>query len=112
MKYQINSTGAVILADASFMEQYHSGDYTLVAEVEQPTAPRIITKLAYMNRFTNAELVAIYTAAKSSIQLEIWIDKLKLASEVDLNNEEVKAGLMALETMTLIGKGRADEILA
>lgn len=32
MKYQINSTGVVILADAEFVNRYHAGDFTEVIE--------------------------------------------------------------------------------
>lgn len=110
MKYQINSTGAVILADAAFMEQYHAGDYTLVAEVETPTSKRVLTKLEYMNRFTDSELAAIYTAAKTVVQVEIWLEKFKAATEVNLDDLVTVAGLDALEAAGLIGEGRSAEI--
>lgn len=111
MKYQINSTGAVILADKAFVDQYHAGDYTEVQDAST-VRKRILSKLEYMNRFTNDELAAIYTAAKTVVQVEIWLEKFKLASEVDLDYPDVKAGLMALEVYQLIAQGRAAEILA
>jgi hypothetical protein len=70
-----------------------------------------LTKLEYMNRFTDAELAAIYTAAKAVVQVEIWLKKFELATEVDLSDERTIAGLNALEAAGLIGAGRAQEIL-
>lgn len=114
MKYQINSTGEIIIADADFVEQYHSGDYTLVVEpaAEAPPPVRRISKLAYMDRFTDAELAAIYTAAKTVVQVEIWLEKFKATAEVDLDDPRTVAGVQAMEVAGLLPPGRAAEILA
>lgn len=72
---------------------------------------RIITKLEYMNRFTDTELATIYTMAKTSIAIEIWLEKFKLASDINLDDTRVIGGLQALEQFGLIGAGRAAEIL-
>ena len=77
-----------------------------------PTPPKVITKLAFMNLFTNAELVAIYTAAKSSVAIEVWIKKLEAAKDVTLSNQATIDGVKALEAAKLIGVGRAARILA
>ena len=74
--------------------------------------PRTITKLEYMNLFTEAELVAIYTAAKTSVLVEIWLDKFKLVSEVDLRDPTTAGGLQSMEAAGLIAAGRAAQILA
>jgi hypothetical protein len=81
------------------------------AEQPQP-APRTITKLEYMNRFHDDELAALYTAAKSAVQIEIWLEKFKLAEFIDLDDPRTVAGVQALEASHLIGVGRASEILA
>lgn len=73
---------------------------------------RLISKLDYMNRFTDAELVAIYTAAKTNVNVEIWLEKFKLAAEINLDDIRTASGLQALETLGLITTGRAAEILA
>lgn len=72
---------------------------------------RQITKLEYMNRFTDTELSTIYTIAKTNISVEIWLEKFKLATEIDLDDPRVIGGLNALEQFGLIGQGRAAEIL-
>lgn len=78
-----------------------------------PPAPvRRLTKLAYMNRFTDAELAGIYTAAKTVVQVEIWLEKFKLATEINLDDPETVAGLLAMEAAGLLTSGRAAEILA
>lgn len=74
--------------------------------------PRAITKLAFMERFTDEELAAIYQAAKQDVRVEVWMDKLKLATEVDLADPRTQTGVQALEALGLIGEGRAAQILA
>ena len=71
---------------------------------------RVISKLDYMNRFTNDELVAIYTAAKSYVKIEVWIAKFSISQDIDLNNPLIIAGLQSLEAYGLIDNGRALEI--
>lgn len=85
--------------------------------VELPDAPappvtRSITVLAFRSRFTQAEKQAIYTAAKSSVDVQIWLDDLAVATEVILDDARTLAGLQAMESAGFIGAGRAAEILA
>jgi len=75
-------------------------------------ARRLISRLDYMNRFTDAELAAIYTAARTDVNVEIWLEKFKLASSINLDDPKTLLGLQALETLGLIATGRAAEILA
>lgn len=70
-----------------------------------------ISKLAYMERFTDAELTAIYGAAKVSLAVEVWMEKFKLAEFIDLSDPRTLAGLQSLESNGLIGPGRALEVL-
>ncbi len=72
---------------------------------------RVLTKLEYMNRFTDAELATIYTIAKSNVSVEIWLEKFKLSTEIHLDDPRTIAGVQALEQFGLIGPGRALEIL-
>lgn len=76
------------------------------------SADRVLTKLDYMNRFTDTELATIYTVAKSNIAVEIWLEKFKLSTEINLDDLRTIGGVMALEQFGLIGPGRASEILA
>ena len=109
--YKIISTGNTILAEQEFMDAVHAGDYELVPEVVAPTPKPQLTKLEYMNRFHDDELAAIYTAAKSVVQVEVWLEKFKLAEFVSLDDPRTLAGLQALEAAGLLGAGRANEIV-
>ena len=82
-------------------------------DTEPAIAPSLghISKLAYMERFTDAELAAIYGAAKVSLAVEVWMEKFKLAEFIDLADPRTLVGLQALEANDLIGPGRALEIL-
>lgn len=80
--------------------------------IPEPPVTRSITVLAFRSRFTQAEKQAIYTAAKSSVDLQIWLDDLAVATEVILDDDRTLAGLQAMESAGFIGAGRAAEILA
>ena len=91
-----------------------------IAEVAPEVAApaRRLTKLDYMNRFTDAELAGIYSAAKQSIDVEVWLAKFNSATadadgtSVDLDDPRTVGGLQALEAAGLLAAGRAAEILA
>ena len=92
-------------------KKYINGAFT-----ELPPAPahpiRVITKLDYMNRFTDTELANIYTAAKLNVSVEVWLEKFKLASDINLDDPRTIAGLQSMEAAGLLAAGRATEILA
>jgi len=84
----------------------------IVPEAPEPEPVTIITRLAFMEKFTTTELVAIYTEAKTAVELEVFLDKVKAADEIDLTDSRTREGVAVLESMGLIGEGRAVEILA
>ncbi|SNS53019.1 hypothetical protein SAMN06295912_108110 [Sphingomonas laterariae] len=69
-----------------------------------------ITPLAYQRRFSQAERIAI--RASDNAAVIDWRELAALASEIDLTDADVVAGTNYLETLGLIGTGRAAEILA
>ena len=73
---------------------------------------RVLTKTQYMNRFTDAELGAIYSTAKVVVNVQVWLERFNAATEIDLDSPNVIGGLQAMEAAGLIGAGRANEILA
>lgn len=77
----------------------------------QVVPKRVITKLEYMNKFTDVELATIYTLAKTNVGIEIWLEKFKLASDINLDDVRTIGGVTALEQAGIIGPGRAQEIL-
>lgn len=86
----------------------------LMRSIPTITAPQLITVLAFRSRFTDAEKIAIYTAAETSVPIRIWLDDLKAAQNqaVDLADPRIVAGVNAMEYGALIAAGRAAEILA
>lgn len=114
-RYALDETGALVdrypgktdeevLAEIAAQQQ--------AAAAEPQSAARPITKLSFMERFTDEELAAIYAAAKTDVRVEVWMDKMKLASEIDLADPRTRAGVEALEALGLIGQGRAAEVLS
>jgi hypothetical protein len=111
MRYQITSTGRVVIADQAFMDAQHPGDYTLLgADPVQPVTT--ISRYAFRQRFTPTEQAAIYTAAASSVQIQAWLDDVQSLDDVDLTLPVLLANLQALEAATLIAPGRAAQIVA
>lgn len=83
----------------------------MIIQPQATSTKRVLTRLAFRNRFTPAEKVALYTAAESSAQIKIYLDDLAAATFVDPERPDTIAGVQALETAGVIGAGRAAEIL-
>lgn len=88
----------------------------IAAQQQQPPAnpqpaPHPLTKLAFMERFTMEELAAIYTAAKTEVMVEVFLDKLKIAEEVNLADAQTIGGLQALAASGLLTEARVQEVL-
>jgi hypothetical protein len=99
-----------------------TGDFT--NPPPEPPAPvaRHITVLAFRNRFTQAEKVAIELAAadnpaapmadrQKSAAIRASQADAAAATYIDLDREDTRAGVTALEAGGILGAGRALEIL-
>jgi hypothetical protein len=75
-------------------------------------APRIVAPLAFRDRLTEGEKLALYTAAAASLELRIYLDDLNAAQEVDLDSPRTVGGLQALVATGILTPERAAEILA
>lgn len=64
--------------------------------------------------FTEAEKIAIYTAAETSPAIRVWLDDWASVQNQMVNkvDPDFIAGVNAMEFGGLIGAGRAQEILA
>lgn len=69
-----------------------------------------ITRLAFRNRFTFAERVAIETATDSDMEVRVLMKDIESASFVTLTDQAVIDGLALLVSKGLIAQARADEI--
>ena len=115
-----------IVANEAFVEANYPGAWELVPvpppiDAAEPTDARV-TRLAFRNRFTTAEKVALELAAldnpsapmaqrQQPAALRAHLKDLDTASWVDLTRPETVAALQMLEASGLIGEGRADAIL-
>jgi len=80
--------------------------------ISMELAKEPLTRLQFLNRFTDAELAGIYTVAKTNVAIEIMLDKFRAAEFIDTIDLQTVAGINALESAGLIAPGRAVEILA
>lgn len=97
----------------AYLAWIEAGNTATTTTVEVPEVQsRMITKLAYMNRFQDAELAALYTAAKTVVQIEVWLEKFKMSEFIDLDDPRTIGGVQALEAAGLLGAGRAAAILS
>ncbi|WP_422846859.1 hypothetical protein ACOYR4_12865 [Acidovorax sp. M14] len=112
-----------ILADEEFAEQHYPGAWRVAAVQDEPTSPPPhITKLAFRNRFTRAEKVAIEMAAldnpaaplaqrQQAAALRADLKDQQDATYIDLARADLQAGVQALEAAGLLAAGRAEQIL-
>ena len=76
-----------------------------------PVMPKKVSKLEFLEAFTDDELEGIYTAAKTVVKIEIFLDKFRLAEFIDVADPKIQGGIQALEDGGLLSVGRADQIL-
>lgn len=109
--------------------EWHGMEFATHAHVEEvpaeapaPVGPCHITKLAFRNRFTQAEKAALELAALDvptapvaqramAAGLRATMKDQEAALFIDLGRPETRAGVQALEAAGLIGAGRASVIL-
>jgi hypothetical protein len=124
-----NNSGVIVYPDAieTFSNVEVVGDFIYAGysgalpleEAAHPNRPRRkLSKLEFINLFTDAEYVGILAAAKASVAVEAWLKKFEMTSidadggSIDLADSRTIAGVQSLEAAGLIGAGRAAEILA
>lgn len=115
-----------IMADETFAEANYPSAWRVAAEQSEPP-PAVedsrITKLAFRNRFTQAEKAALEFAAlddpsaatpqrMQSAALRAYLKDVESATFIDLSRPDLIAGVQALEVMSLLAAGRAMAILS
>lgn len=99
-----------------------TGGFTPPAPLPEPPQLRHITKLAFRNRFTMGEKIAIdlasidNPAALASVRqqqamIRVLLEDTRTSAYIDLDREDTRAGVQQLEAAGLLGTGRALEIL-
>jgi hypothetical protein len=76
-----------------------------------PPLPKIITKLAMIDRFTEAEYEDVLTAAKTDVQVQGWLDRFYAANQIDLDDHRTVSGIDLLVSKDLLTEERGQEIL-
>lgn len=91
------------------------GIYQQEVHASQPILDKKITKLAFLNRFADAEAIAIDLVSQGTTidaaSIRRYLNKVNAATFIDLNSADIAAGIQALEVAGLLNTGRAIEIL-
>lgn len=96
MRYEINSTGQIILADQAFMDEHHAGDYTLLPEPAVQAADPyqwLIDLGPFMDRFAAAKM-AVLTSTDTTVKA--IITDMMARKYIDLQRADVAQGLAAI----------------
>ena len=70
-----------------------------------------LTKLEFVNRFTDVEFKNIISLSKTNEDIEFWYLKFNLATYIDITDPLTILGVQNLELMEILNSGRANEIL-
>lgn len=84
------------------------------ANFTPPEQPRrsVISRVEFMERFTDSELIAILVDAKTRNATALALNRLAHMDHIDLSAAPVVNRVNALESLGLIATGRAAQILA
>lgn len=109
--YRYTSDKAIEWEGMEFATHTHLPTTETVEAVQPIIVERKISKLEYMELFTDSEMASIFAAAKTSPLVEIWLEKFRLSEFIDLADPRNADGLQAIEAAGILGQGRAAEIL-
>lgn len=98
---------------------YTNGTFTMpeITPTDSTQGPpnRYITKLAFLSRFTDQEAIGIDLASigttPQAAALRRYQNKVSAAKFIDLDRQDTREGVLALEGAGLLPAGRALEIL-
>lgn len=97
-------------SDSEYMQSHYlSWQYV---EVLNPKPKSIISKADFFSRFSDNELVAIYSFARQDVQIEVYLARVNAQMEIDLASQRIKDGMDALAQMGVFSQNRIAEILA
>jgi len=102
-----------IVADLDFVEKHYPGHYRDVTPPPAPEPKRfILTRYEFRSLFSFQELVTITTAAKTDAVIQVFMDGVQAAEEVDLRYGDVAQGLGYLVGQNFITQEKMNNILA
>lgn len=97
------------VTEAQFVQMLVDGQLDSLVKAYVTTT---VTRLAFMQRLTADERIAIRTAAQSNAAVQDYLELLNVSEEVDVTHPTTVAGVQQLEASGLLAAGRAAEILA
>ena len=119
-----HSTSIIRLSDNAFIpadeanNDYHQyqqwiaeGNTPEPADPLPPLPPKQLTSLEFLDLFTEAEQLAVATAAMQSAQIKLWYDRTLAASFITLADPRTEAGLTALVDVGILTAERKAEIV-
>jgi hypothetical protein len=117
VKYYKDENGSVFAYEADgSQDEFISENLTPITESEanalrgiDPDAVPVktqFTSLEFLDRFTDAEQLAVVAATMQSAPVKLWYDRLLAASYVDLSDPRTEAGIDALILGGLVSASR------
>ena len=85
---------------------------TFVAPPTEPVPPPSMTPLQFIDRLTDAEQLALATAAMTQPLIKLWYDKLLAADTVNLGDARLAQGVQAMVAAGLLTSARAEQLLS
>jgi hypothetical protein len=98
------SDGNCIIATESFAAECYGTLYEVLGDVPSiaPPPSTEFTHTEILNAFTDDELKAILTAAKTDVEVELFLFKFNRARFIDAEDPSFKAGIAKLKAASLI----------
>lgn len=90
MRYLINSTNTVIIADPEFVEAHHAGDYTIEVEEVILRTNRYISVGSFFDRFGPLKWAIL---ADPNLGVQAVIKDCSVRKYIDLDNPDLPRGL-------------------
>lgn len=90
-------------------------DVIVIPQIPLSEQDRKITKLAFLNRFTDEEAIkldlASIGATVQAAAIRRYLQKVNAATFIDLARDDLVSGVTHLESLNILTTGRADAIL-
>lgn len=90
-------------------DYYANGGFSATPPINIKTT---FSKLTIMQRFSQAEMAAIYTAAQTNVSVQVWLDMFKVADLIDVTDPATISGINALVSANLLASARVPVILS
>lgn len=108
---QLPTINGQLVRESTYFDDGTFGVVEYTFESAEPVQDWRVTKLAFKQRFTQQERIAIRAAAESIPEVYDFQDLVNSATFIDLSRPDTIAAVNAIEQLGLIEAGRASIIL-